>query len=175
MNVRDRFLVAFIMVAVVPLLVFGALVYARTSAALSQVERSQIVAQARGVREVLRDKTVAQRTLVRDYAVWDDFHLAARRDDLAWIRTNVTDWVPSNSTTTFVQLYRPDGRDLAHGGDAVPATLWGVPNVQAARRGSTLAALESLGGRLYIIAAAPVVRQTGPSRPAGVLVFGEPV
>ena len=172
LNVRDRFLVAFLVVAVVPLLVFGALVYARTSAALSEVERSQIVAQARGVREVLRDKTAAQRGLVRDYAVWDDFHLAARRGDLSWISTNVTDWVPSNSMTTFVQLYRPDGRHLAHGGDAVPGALWGVANVQAARRGATRADLESLDGRLYIIATAPVVRQTGPSEPAGVLVFG---
>ena len=47
--------------------------------------------------------------------------------------------------------------------------------VQAARRGETGADLADLDGRLYVLAAAPVIAQTYPSRPAGVVVFGQAV
>ena len=50
--------------------------------------------------------------------------------------------------------------------------LWPSALVQAARRGETVVDLAGLDGRLYIVAAAPVIAQTHPSRPAGVVVFG---
>jgi len=47
--------------------------------------------------------------------------------------------------------------------------------VQAARRGKTGVDLADLDGHLYVLSAAPVVAQTYPTRPAGVLVFGQAV
>ena len=40
-NVRNRFVLAFVIVAVVPLVVFGTLVYSRTAKALRSVERDR--------------------------------------------------------------------------------------------------------------------------------------
>jgi HD-GYP domain-containing protein (c-di-GMP phosphodiesterase class II)/sensor domain CHASE-containing protein len=174
-NVRNRFLVAFLIVAIVPLVVFGVLVYSRTSQALHKVEQKQIVAQARGVREVLRDKTSAQRDFLHDYAVWTAFYNAVRTDDHAWIKGNVTAWVPANSQTGLVQIYSLRGEPLAHGGDTTPPDLWHADEVENARRGQTTADLQVINGRLYVIAAGPIVRTTGPKTSAGILVFGEAV
>jgi sensor domain CHASE-containing protein len=119
-NVRNRLLVAFLIVAVVPLVVFGALVYARTSSALRDVERQQIVAQARGAREILRDKTRDQSEFIHDYSVWDGFHNALSTGNLAWVRSNVTEWVPANSSTNLVRVFDTAGKSLAAGGDTAP-------------------------------------------------------
>lgn len=174
-NVRNRFLVAFLTVAVVPLVVFGALVYSRTSSALRDIERQQIVAQARGAREILRDKVADERAFIHDYSVWDGFHQALRAGNLGWVRSNVTEWVPANSATNLVRVFDTAGKSLASGGDTVPGDLWAKDGVQAARRGVISTDLEALDGRLYVLAAAPVVAQTHPSKPAGVVVFGQAV
>ncbi|HEY5387437.1 MAG TPA: CHASE4 domain-containing protein, partial [Thermoleophilia bacterium] len=174
-NVRNRFLVAFLIVAVVPLVVFGVLVYSRTSQALHKVERKQIIAQASGVREILRDKTRTQRDFLYDYAVWDGFYHAMRADHRAWIKSNVTAWVPANSETGLVQIYSLKGRPLAHGGDPAPSDLWHAGIVEKARRGQTSADLQVINGRLYVVAAGPIVRAAAPNKSAGILVFGQAV
>lgn len=174
-NVRNRFLVAFLIVAVVPLVVFGALVYSRTSSALRDVERQQIVAQARGAREILHDRTRDESEFIHDYSVLDGFYKALSAGNLAWVRSNVAEWVPANSTTNLVRVFDTSGQRLASGGDTVAGDLWAKDVVQAARRGVISADLQALGGRLYVLAAAPVVAQTRRSRPAGIVVFGQAV
>ena len=169
-NVRNRFMVAFIVVAVIPLVVFGALVYSRTANALRQIEHEKIVAQTTGAREVLRQRISEQRAFIHDYAVWDEFHAALRGSGHAWIRNNVTDWVPANSTTNMVAVFGHGGHVVAHGGDRAPGTLWASDLVQAARRGEIGADIRSMNGRLYVIAAAPVIAQTYPSKPATMFV-----
>jgi len=172
-NVRSRFMVAFVLVAVAPLLVFGGLVSSRTARALHEVEQQQIAAQAGGAREVLRQRMLEESTHIKDYAVWDDFHAAVRTGDAGWIDDNVTDWVPTNGDTNVVKVFDAGGNEVASGGDDVTTPLWPSAFVQAARRGETVVDLAGLDGRLYIIAAAPVIAQTHPSRPAGVVVFGQ--
>jgi sensor domain CHASE-containing protein len=174
-NVRNRFMVAFVLVAVIPLVVFGALVYSRTAKSLHEVERGEIVAQATGAREVLRQHVSEERAFIHDYSIWDEFHAAMLHGDPGWIRNNITDWVPANSATNMVVLFDKAGKIVARGGDRVSGPLWASGLVQAARRGEIGSDLSSLNGRLYVLAAAPVVAQTYPSRPAGVLVFGQAV
>jgi HD-GYP domain-containing protein (c-di-GMP phosphodiesterase class II)/HAMP domain-containing protein len=174
-NVRNRFMVAFVVVAVVPLVVFGALVYSRTARALREVEQGQITAQASGARQVLRQRVTDQRAYIRDYSVWDEFHAAMSETRQLWIRNNVTDWVPANSATNVVTVYGPTGSVVARSGDRVSSPLWASELVQAARHGEIGADLVSMDGGLYVLAAAPIIAQTFPSRPAGVLVFGEEV
>ena len=115
-NVRSRFMVAFVLVAVAPLLVFGGLVYSRTSRALNEVEQQQIAAQAGGAREVLRQRMLEERTHIKDYAVWDDFHAAVRTGDAGWIDENVADWVPTNGDTNVVKVFDAGGDEVASGG-----------------------------------------------------------
>ena len=167
-NVRSRFLVAFFIVAVVPLVVFGALVYSRTSQALHKVEQKQIIAQASGVREILRDKTNDQRVFLDNYAVSDGFYDALKTGDRAWIKSNVTARVPANSQTGLVQVYSLKGEPLAHGGDTAPSALWRSDEVESARRGQTSADLQVINGRLYVVAAGPIVRVTAPRTSAGI-------
>jgi HD-GYP domain-containing protein (c-di-GMP phosphodiesterase class II)/HAMP domain-containing protein/sensor domain CHASE-containing protein len=172
-NVRSRFMVAFVLVAVAPLLVFGGLVYSRTARALREVELQQIAAQATGAQEVLHQRMLEERVHIKDYAVWDDFHTAVRSGDRGWIDDNVADWVPTNGDTNVVKVFDAAGREVASGGDGVTTPLWPSALVQAARRGETVVDLADMDGRLYVVAAAPVIAQTHPSRPAGVVVFGQ--
>ena len=174
-NVRNRFVVAFIIVAVVPLVVFGSLVYLRTAKALHEVERDRITAQATGARQVLHQRVADARTYIRDYSVWDEFHSAVREHHQLWIRNNITDWVPANSPTNMVTIYGTTGRVLARGGDQVSTPLWASDLVQSARHGEIGSDLVALDGKLYVLAAAPIIAQTYPSRPAGVLAFGQAV
>jgi HD-GYP domain-containing protein (c-di-GMP phosphodiesterase class II)/HAMP domain-containing protein/sensor domain CHASE-containing protein len=174
-NVRNRLLVAFLIVAVVPLVVFGTLVYMRTSNALSTVEHEQILAQSRGTQEVLRNETKQQASYIRSYSLWNDFHHALRAHDQSWVATNVTRWVPVNSRTNLVMIYSMSGALLSHGRQTVPDDLWGLNEVQSARRGVLSSDLEAVDGHLYVIAAAPVLAQSHPSSPAAILVFGEAV
>ena len=174
-NVRNRLMLAFVAVAVIPLVVFGMLVYSRTERALREVERGQIDAQTTGARAVLRQRVVEERAHIRDYSVWDEFHAALIDRRLGWIRNNVTGWVPANSATNMVVVYGRAGETVERGGDSVSGSLWASELVQAARRGRTGARLASLDGRLYVLSAAPVVAQTYGARAAGVLVFGQAV
>jgi HD-GYP domain-containing protein (c-di-GMP phosphodiesterase class II)/sensor domain CHASE-containing protein len=174
-NVRNRFMVAFIVVAVVPLVVFGGLVYSRTARALHQVEQRQIAAQATGAREVLRQRMAEERVHIHDYAVWDGFYSAVLKGDRRWVDDNVADWVPTNGDTNVVAVFDRRGVEVAHGGDAVSTPLWPHALVQAARRGKTGSDLADLDGRLYVLSAAPVIAQTYPSHPAGVVVFAQSV
>ena len=98
-NVRNRFVVAFILVAVVPLVVFGALVYSRTAKALREVEQDRITAQTTGAREVLRQRVADERAYIRDYSVWDEFHTRHR-----------TRTAGSGSATTSPTGCRPTAR-----------------------------------------------------------------
>ncbi len=116
-NVRNRFMVAFVLVAVIPLVVFAALVYSRTAKALREVEKSQIAAHATGAREALGQRITDERAFVRDYAVWDEFHAAMLEGRRQWIRDNVTGWVPDSSSTDLVTVYDPSGRVVARAGD----------------------------------------------------------
>ena len=62
-----------------------------------------------------------------------------------------------------MQVYTPDGRHRGARRRPAPRSLWGIDEVQAARRGETTRRPRGLNGRLYVVAAAPIVRQTGPS------------
>jgi GAF domain-containing protein/HAMP domain-containing protein len=174
-NVRSRFMVAFVLVAVAPLVVFGGLVYSRTAKALHEVEQRQIAGQATGAHQVLHQRMTEERIHIHDYAVWNEFYAALREGDAAWITENVADWVPTNGDTNVVKVFDASGREVASGGDALDAPLWPTDLAQAARRGKTGVDLADLDDRLFVVAAAPVVAQTYPTRPAGVVVFAQEV
>ena len=176
-NVRNRFVVAFILVAVVPLVVFGALVYSRTANALREVEQDQIAAQTTGARQVLRQRVRDQRAFIHDYAVWDEFHRPSGRTAELWIRNNVT------GLGARQQRDQPGDpvcdRRARRSRAAVTASrtpLW-ASEARAGRapRRDRRRPRGRWTGRLYVLAAAPIVAQTYPSRPAGVLVFGQAV
>jgi HD-GYP domain-containing protein (c-di-GMP phosphodiesterase class II)/HAMP domain-containing protein len=174
-NVRNRFMVAFVLVAVAPLVVFGGLVYSRTAKALHEVEQRQIAGQATGAHQVLHQRMAEERIHIHDYAVWDEFYAALREGDAAWVIENVADWVPTNGDTNVVKVFDASGREVASGGDAVDTPLWPTGLAQDARRGKTSVDLADLDDRLFVVAAAPVVAQTYPTRPAGVVVFAQEV
>ncbi|HMK92705.1 MAG TPA: HAMP domain-containing protein, partial [Thermoleophilia bacterium] len=174
-NVRNRFVLAFLVVSVVPLLIFGSFVYSRTARALDQVERRDTLAQARGARAVLAQRLDEQVAYIRDYSVWDEFHTAMLTHRMTWIHDNVTGWVPANSDNDLVLVYDAKGRVFARGGTSTRSSLWATDLVQAARRGKIQSDLAVLNGAFYVLSAAPVVAQTHPSTPSGVLVFGERV
>ena len=114
-NVRNRFMVAFVLVAVIPLVIFAALVYtAHGEGAARGGARSDRGAGRRCPRS-LRQRITDERAFLRDYAVWDDFHTAMREGRRQWIRNNVTSWVPDSSLTDLVAMYDTTGHVVARG------------------------------------------------------------
>ena len=106
-NVRNRFVVAFIVVAVVPLVVFGALVYSRTAKALREVEqrpdrRRRRPAPARSCASAWRG---ARATSATTPSGTSSTRPSAKHRAL-WIDDNVTDWVPANSDDQLVTRVR---------------------------------------------------------------------
>lgn len=175
-TVRTRLVVAFVVAAVVPLVIFGALVSWRMGTSLRDAERREIAAQRRGAEAALQRRVSEERAFIHDYTVWDEFHAAISQGNQRWIRTNITGWVSETSPTKLVFLYDTAGHLIAHSDNRPAERLWMSDVAQAAAgRGLTSADLAIVGGDLYILAAAPVVAQTHPSRPNGVLVFGQAV
>ncbi len=174
-NVRNRLLLAFLIVATVPLVVFGVFVNMRTASAVQSVERQQILAQSQGARAILADQTRNEKAYLRDYSIWDDFYHALRTGNRRWVQANIIAWVPANSETNLVRLYSTSGRIIAQGGPRVPDDLWSSAQVRAARRGLITTDLTKIDGHLYVLAAAPVVAKTYRSSAAGILVFGKAI
>ena len=168
-NVRNRFVVAFVLVAVVPLVVFGAtrVLAHREGAARGGAGPDHGADDRRPPgAPPARGRTSAR--YIRDYSVWDEFHTAIHDDRGLWIRNNVTDWVPASGATNLVTVYGTDGTVVARGGDRVSLTPPLGERARAVRAPGDIGAdLVALDGRLYVLAAAPIVAQTYPSRPAG--------
>ena len=90
-SVRPRFLLAFVLAAIIPLAAFAIVTYTRTSASLTKLESQDMHDQAAGVQAVLRDQAAGELDFLHEYAASPELWKSVRDGDLAWVRAHVTE------------------------------------------------------------------------------------
>jgi diguanylate cyclase (GGDEF)-like protein len=108
---------------------------------------------------------------VQDYTVWDDAYTALSQRDTAWIRRNITEWLPQQFHYDFAIVVDAQGAVVGQAGREW-AWLRQTELFQRARRGVSSAGLHRRGETIYLIAAAPFVDDAWSRPPAGALVVG---
>jgi len=108
---------------------------------------------------------------VQDYTAWDDAYTALSQRDTAWIRRNITEWLPKQFHYDFAVVMDSQGTVVERaGGDW--EWICQTELFQRAMRGVGSAALHRHGETIYLLAAAPFVDEACSRPPAGVLVAG---
>jgi len=108
---------------------------------------------------------------VQDYTVWDDAYTALSQRDTAWIRRNITEWLPKQFHYDFAVVMDSQGTVVERaGGDW--EWICQTELFQRAMRGVGSAGLHRHGETIYLLAAAPFVDEACSRPPAGVLVAG---
>jgi HAMP domain-containing protein len=176
-GLRGKFLLALLLAALSPLAVYAYLSFSATSGALERQERLAMANRSEALQAALEARGRAVVDQVVSYGDWTPFCRAIDRRDLAWLRANLTVWVPAHMALKGVQVLTVSGQLVASGGDFLGASLGDAPVVQAAARQNRSGFdLQTVNGRLYLLGAGPVVTSGGRhARSHGVVVFGEPV
>jgi sensor domain CHASE-containing protein/HAMP domain-containing protein len=108
---------------------------------------------------------------VQDYTVWDDAYTALSQRDTAWIRRNITEWLPKQFHYDFAVVMDSQGTVVERaGGDW--EWICQTELFQRAMRGVSSAGLHRRGETIYLLAAVPFVDEACSRPPAGVLVAG---
>lgn len=176
-SLRSKFLFTLLLAALSPLAVYAYLSFTATSAALERHERLAMANRSQAVQAALEARGQAVVDQVLSFGEWTPFARAIDQRDLAWLRENVTAWVPATTALKGAQVLTVSGQVVASGGDFRGVSLRDVPVVQAAaRQGRNGFDVQTVKGRLYILAAGPVVMpEVSQRRSHGIVVFGEPV
>ena len=112
----------------------------------------------------------------RSFGPWTTFGRAIDAFDVPWLEANVTTWMHDNTAIKSAQVLAPDGTVISGAGDFLSASLWKLPVVARAQRsGEAGSGFQTIGGRLYLVAAAPVTRDDGKGPGHGIVVFGNRV
>jgi len=112
----------------------------------------------------------------RSFGPWTTFGRAIDAFDVPWLEANVTTWMHDNTAVKSAQVLAPDGTVISGAGDFLSASLWKLPVVARAQRsGEAGSGFQTIGGQLYLVAAAPVTRDDGKGPGHGIVVFGNRV
>ena len=176
-SLRSKFLFALLLAALSPLAVYAYMSFSATSAALERHERLAMANRSEAVQAALEARGQAVVDQVVSYGEWAPFCRAIDQRNLAWLRANVTAWVPDSTALKGAQVLTVSGQAVTSGGDFRGVSLRDASVVQAAaRRGRNGFDLQTVNGRLYVLGAGPVVTgEPNDSRIHGIVVFGEPV
>lgn len=176
-SLRSKFLLALLLAALSPLAVYAYLSFSATSGALLRQERLEMANRSEAVQAALGARGQAVVDQVVSYGEWAPFCRAIDQRNLAWLRANVTVWVPASTALKGAQVLTVSGQVVSSGGDFRGVSLRDAPVVQAAARQRRNGFdVQTVKGRLYILGAGPVVTgEVNDSRTHGIVVFGEPV
>jgi HD-GYP domain-containing protein (c-di-GMP phosphodiesterase class II) len=173
---RSKFLFALLLAALSPLAVYAYLSFSATSRALERQERIEMANRSEAVQAALEARGKAVVDQVVSYGEWAPFCRAIDQRNLAWLRANVTVWVPTSTALKGAQVLTVGGEVVTSGGDFRGVSLRDAPVVEAARQGRNGFDVQAVKGRLYVLGAGPVVTGVvNDSRIHGVVAFGEPV
>src|SRR4051812_7655253 len=115
MALRTRLLISLILLALVPLLLFGLAAYSASTSGLITVEKERLVEALGSVDRALDNIKQNLANTTRDYGNWDDTHeqIASGAETSEYIITNLT---PDTETSaynnfglSFVGLWKADG------------------------------------------------------------------
>lgn len=169
---------ALITFAVLVLLLFGVLFTLTESVIISQflgIERGMFARELDRMSGQIDRPLARLRATLLDWSNRDEMDAHARRPDISFAKRNLKPADLSNSGVDFIWLDRPDREleVLAGGGSGDASEMlagieWKPPSGDDPSAGFYLP-----GGRLAMLAAAPVRDSSGKSEPSGVLIFGK--
>jgi signal transduction histidine kinase len=178
MPLRTRLLLSLMLIAVIPLTLFGLTAYQVSTSSLIGIERNSLEGALDSVDRALVDIRSNLVRYLRDYVNWDDIHAQAAKDapDPEWVQTNLA---PDNPTSTVNSL----GLQLLgiwNSADKLVYTVGPVETIapdlaeqlkNALAATEPYAALVSISPDVYIITLASI-RTSQAKDPNGVLLFG---
>jgi HD-GYP domain-containing protein (c-di-GMP phosphodiesterase class II) len=176
-TLRRQSLAIFLIATLVPLGVFAAIGFTSISRALDRQGQSALEDHRNALFAVLGGSGRNATDQIVSYGEWTPFCRAIAARKVAWIASNVTVSVPETTTLKGAEVLTVKGRVVAAGGLFAHRDLADVPIVRAAAvQGRTAWDLQTVGDRLYVLAAGPVVSQNPRDiHRYGVVVFGEPI
>ena len=173
-NVRNQFLAAFLVTALVPFIAYLFFSTTQTSAALQKFERERILARVPALTSIIEDEAGDQLRFAKDFSGRQPTGDAVRLGDSAWLQRNVVDWLVDGTKVTGAQIVTPTGDVLTADGDLHGTRLWQLPEVQSALTGEHRWGFESIRGGVYLVTASPITpRRGGLTR--GVLILVRPL
>ncbi len=178
LTIRRKLLIAFVLVALVPLAVFAFMSFRSTSQALQQQERLEMSNRSQAMMATLRNEGLHGMDQVISIGESTLLTKAIADADVAWIEKNVTLWVPSHTAFKGAQVLTLDGHIVSAGGQFARApSLFDLPIVAAAAtEGAKGWDIATVNGHAYIVSAGPVVEAKAPgSARRGAVVFGRPI
>jgi diguanylate cyclase (GGDEF)-like protein/putative nucleotidyltransferase with HDIG domain len=177
-SVRTKLALGLLLVGLLPLALFALV----TLHAAERSLREQAIEEMQRRNEAFAAALESRGRSLLDQAVshgeWRDFCAAMDRGDVAWIEENATVWVVENFTElTAAQALAPDGTIVSTAGDFGQVSLYQSPVVTAAlESGVQEYDLRLIDGRLFLIAAGPIIKEAGENeRTHGVIVFGRAI
>lgn len=173
-SVHSKLALAFVVVALVPLGVFTVISLSSTNSALQSQVLADTHTKSQAFAAVLRSRETSLYQEILDFAQWNAFCTAIDRRDTKWMRGNVTVWTVNNMSMSGAQVLMPDGTLISGAGDFSHGSLYALPVVEAAgKTGRNGVDLQLIDGRLFIVAAGPVIEESGhPPRKHGIVIFG---
>src|SRR6266849_4105776 len=103
MSLRTRLLLSLIVIAIVPLSLFGFTSYQAATTSLNAVERDNLSGALDSVDRALEALQTNLSRNVQDNSNWDDLHDQVAKDptDVQWLKTNFSPDVPTSTVNTF--------------------------------------------------------------------------
>jgi HD-GYP domain-containing protein (c-di-GMP phosphodiesterase class II) len=176
-TLRRQSLLVFLVATLVPLAVFAAIGFTSISQALDRQGQGVLADHSNALLAVIDSTGRSATDQIVSFGEWTPFCQAIVGHKLDWIADNVTVTVPQTTALKGAEVLTLSGQVVAAGGEFRRFDLAGVPIVRsAAAQGRTAWDLQVVGGRLYLLAAGPVVSQDVRDKHRyGVVVFGQPV
>lgn len=173
LSVSIKLLFSFIVIGVIPLLIFFLIASHYLSVTLEEGEKSNLQASMQHAAAHLERNAEELLKICQDYAIWTDFYEASRRRDIPWLKENAFDWIPENFGVQAVALWDPGGSLIISNGDITGLNERDKEKFfRRSVEGSGFSAgVINLGQNIAFVAGGPVVRndRTGPS--AGTLLL----
>ncbi len=178
MPLRTKLLLSLVLIAVIPLILFGFTAYQVSTNSLMSIERDNLEGALDSTNRALLDIQHNLARYLQDYCNWDDLHNQSALDapDMDWIKINLAPETPTSTYNTFnlnlLGLWNHSSKLLYSVGpidDAakqLDAMIKNAPNVDAPQ-----ATLVAIGQDVYLIGFA-AIRNSEAKEPNGVLLFG---
>jgi signal transduction histidine kinase/sensor domain CHASE-containing protein len=179
MALRTRILISLVLLALVPLILFGLAAYVASTSSLLAVERNNLEGAVDSVSRALTDIQKAVGDITRDYSNWDDLHQQIADhapSDSEFIKLNFdpeSSAAVSNTYSLDVMGIWDADRKINYGYGPVEVVL---PRLEKEyetvfNADNPTVTLESLGDDVYIVSLAPA-RDSKAENPNGFLAFG---
>lgn len=178
MSLRTRLLLSFIVIAIVPLALFGLTSYQAATTSLNAVERDNLSGALDSVNRAFDDIQKTLSRTVQDNSNWDDLHDQVAKDptDADWMKTNFSPDVPTSTVNTFnlnvFSVWRGSDKSLFSVGpaDQVSQKLGDkLPNILSANKPQAL--FLTVDKDIYLTSFASIRTSKGED-PNGVILMG---